>query len=41
MQHELAGVSILAFVALKGDGEQADADESCGEEDEGQDDFGG
>ena len=41
LQNELAGVSILAFIALERDGKQVDADESGGEEDEGQDDLGG
>jgi hypothetical protein len=32
LQHELAGVGILAFVAFEGNREKVDANESCGEE---------
>jgi hypothetical protein len=41
LQHELAGVRVLAFVAFERDGKKVDADESCREEYEGQDEIRG
>ena len=41
LQDELAGVSVLALIALQRDGEQANADKSSGEKDEGQGDSRG